>query len=344
LEFKLTLNEQYFQFVQSKLELQELSYSLFTDNSIIIIINKPKFENYGGKYFSDMNTLQKILAMLIMAISLVWSSLAYTAEHNYDSLNRLISTNYATGQIINYTYDSAGNIINVQLDISAIEYKITGKIQDSNGNPLSGVLIKLDNIQATTDDTGYFQLNDLNFGDFTLSATLSGYTEISVPITISKEQPIQNLNLSLEINPFRITGHIQDANGNPVAYVLIKIGNQSVYTDYDGNYEIENLSVGDFNLNASEYYHIYQTIPVNLSLDKPVATVNFTLERGLTGKVEAKYTSLEPGEPQTCTDTITNSLDKTLYLIELRQQLYNLDTNTEIDTNTELDEQFIQLL
>ena len=70
-------------------------------------------------------------------------------------------------------------------------------------------------------------------------------------------------------------------------------------------------------------------------MDQFAATVNFTLERGLTGKVEAKYPSLEPGELQTCTDTITNSLDKTLYLIELRQQLFNLDTNTEIDTDSE---------
>ncbi len=51
----------------------------------------------------------------------------------------------------------------------------------------------------------------------------------------------------------------------------------------------------------------------------------------MTGKVEAKYPSLKPGKLQTCTDTLTNRLDKTLDLIEIRQQLFNLDTNTEIN-------------
>ena len=57
----------------------------------------------------------------------------------------------------------------------------------------------------------------------------------------------------------------------------------------------------------------------------------------MTGKVQAKYPSLEQGELQTCTDTLTNRSDNLFEFLEIRQQLFNLDTNTKIN------EQFIWL-
>ena len=56
-----------------------------------------------------------IIVFFVVIITFVISTtVAYATDYEYDDLDRLIKVDYDDGETVIYTYDSAGNIINIQ--------------------------------------------------------------------------------------------------------------------------------------------------------------------------------------------------------------------------------------
>lgn len=73
-------------------------------------------------------------------------------------------------------------------------------------------------------------------------------------------------------NNLSISGKILDSNTNePLAGVEVKLDgtNQSFYTDFEGNYKINNLTAGDYNINIS-YISYNEVKPLKISADKNI--------------------------------------------------------------------------
>jgi len=60
-----------------------------------------------------MTQLISILKSLAFTVGLLISSISYAIDYVYDDLNRLAQVVYPTGEIIQYTYDATGNLLNV---------------------------------------------------------------------------------------------------------------------------------------------------------------------------------------------------------------------------------------
>jgi len=129
-----------------------------------------------------MNIYQKPL--IIIGLILVIPSYAIT--YTYDNLNRLKSAEYKSGRIINYSYDAAGNITTIEVQPTD-NYNISGYITDKSGNPLSDVQIEVAGLSTTTDENGFFKINGLIEGDYTLIASKAGYDFPPEFITVNSE-------------------------------------------------------------------------------------------------------------------------------------------------------------
>jgi len=57
---------------------------------------------------------KKTMTLVVCSVSMFLSSLAYAITHTYDSLNRLTNVRYENGQVIEYKYDSGGNISTIR--------------------------------------------------------------------------------------------------------------------------------------------------------------------------------------------------------------------------------------
>jgi hypothetical protein len=73
---------------------------------------------------------------------------------------------------------------------------ISGTVQDENGDPVEGATVKLFNSEnveigtATTNSTGGFVFEDLNFGSYTVKVTKEGYDEYSEQVNIISFDPV----------------------------------------------------------------------------------------------------------------------------------------------------------
>jgi len=129
-------------------------------------------------------TLSKQL--LAVAIGIALTSPSNAADYVYDDLNRLIKMNYNSGKQLNYNYDAAGNLLSITTT-DLPKFDIEGHVRDTEGNPLSGVLIEANGYTAETDDNGYYQLTDLPYGDYTLIAELEKHNFTPQDIIVNDE-------------------------------------------------------------------------------------------------------------------------------------------------------------
>ncbi len=124
--------------------------------------------------------------LLAAAIGIALTAPSNAADYIYDDLNRLIKVIYNSGKQLNYRYDAGGNLLSITTtDVSSFD--IEGHVRDTDGNPLSGVLIKVDGHTAKTDDNGYYQITGLPNGDYTLIAELEKHNFTPRDITVSDD-------------------------------------------------------------------------------------------------------------------------------------------------------------
>jgi len=112
---------------------------------------------------------------------------SYADTYTYDDLNRLISiTHHETAQVTHYTYDAGGNILSV-ITTDLPKYDIDVYTKDTEGNPLAGVSVTINNQTVISDENGYLPLTELLGGTYTLIATKDRHNFTPQNITVGEE-------------------------------------------------------------------------------------------------------------------------------------------------------------
>ncbi|MCS6844958.1 MAG: carboxypeptidase regulatory-like domain-containing protein [Caldilineales bacterium] len=117
---------------------------------------------------------------------------------------------------------------------------VHGTVQDeATGQPVAGARVVLGNVQATTDETGFFYLGAAAPGEAT--ATAPGY----LPVRLNVSAPAQLTGdeaLTIALQPTVLVGAVVDGrNGQPLAGAQVRVGNQSAVTDAQGRFRLERL-------------------------------------------------------------------------------------------------------
>jgi YD repeat-containing protein len=133
------------------------------------------------------------LTVLIAIMSFILATSSYAATYTYDKLHRLTSVTYNSGQVIHYTYDPAGNLISVEN--LAESYQVEGYAQDESGKPLADVSVEINGQETTTNEEGYYQIDGLEAGTYSLNASKDGYNFESQEVIVDEENPNAQLTL-----------------------------------------------------------------------------------------------------------------------------------------------------
>ncbi|HIE02183.1 MAG TPA: carboxypeptidase regulatory-like domain-containing protein, partial [Thiotrichaceae bacterium] len=95
------------------------------------------------------------------------------------------------------------NILSGTEVVNKGDYKASGTIRDKEGNPLSGVTLQIGDKSTITDATGYWEINGLAEGEYTVIASKAGYLPDSKPCVVSDNekgcQPALKLEPVLDI-------------------------------------------------------------------------------------------------------------------------------------------------
>ena len=131
--------------------------------------------------------------------------------------------------------------------------KIKGTVLDkSNQTPIHAALVAADTPQsASTDENGFYTLDNVPIGDRTIKVHKDGYRDESQTVTVEIDKEI-NANFELRLGVNKITGKVVYKTTNePVESARISTDTgQNVMTGSDGTYELIDVPTGDLGITA----------------------------------------------------------------------------------------------
>lgn len=139
---------------------------------------------------------------------------------------------------------------------------IEGFVVDEFGTPISGALVQVTagprvGRSDVTDNLGFYRLENLPPGTYTLRATATGFSADTESIVLNEVVQPGRVDFQLATLPDQqrgtISGRVTDAQGNELEGVTVRVTagpstGQTTTTDDDGDYVISDLPVGTYSL------------------------------------------------------------------------------------------------
>lgn len=170
---------------------------------------------------------------------------------------------------------------------------IAGRVVNSSGSPLAGVIIS-DGVghTTTTNGNGDYTLVGLNSGVYTLTPSQNGYTfsPASRTLTVPPSATGQ-IFTGTSTATYLASGQVIDGNSNPVAGVTITDGTGRVATtDVNGNYSLSGLTPGNYTLTPGKSGYTFAPALRLITIPPDATSQNFTaavVYGSLSGRITA---------------------------------------------------------
>lgn len=152
---------------------------------------------------------------------------------------------------------TAGGAAQLNFILTPLNGSISGSVNHvATLDPLSNATVSVNltdrTITVQTGDDGHYLIPDLPEGVYEVVASMEGYYSVSLTgIIVTKDNMTQNVNFTLEEKPTLLFGTVKSGA------LLLRLVNVSIIgsgwfniTDTSGNYRIENITKGTYNLSA----------------------------------------------------------------------------------------------
>ena len=176
--------------------------------------------------------------------------------------------------------------------------QIAGTVKGPNGSPISGanVVTNPSNYSATTDSSGYYQINAVAPGTYTVTASKGGYVSSSQPGVVVNAGQTTTVNFTLQPSVGTISGTVTASGGGGLSGVTITTspGGYTTTSGSGGAYTLSNVPSGTYSVTASKTGYNSDTKNNVVVNTNQTTTVNFTLtpapvERVVNGNMEGGF-------------------------------------------------------
>jgi hypothetical protein len=144
------------------------------------------------------------------------------------------------------------------------ENSLSGTVTDTNGNPVQGAVINIDqlSVSAVSNSSGQYNIPTVAAGTYTISVTKAGFQTKSIPNIVINAGIVTPLDIQLIATTGIIHGYITN-NGMPLAGATISIDalGLSVITGQDGIGQIAGISQGTYLVTVSKANYTTQNLP-----------------------------------------------------------------------------------
>jgi uncharacterized repeat protein (TIGR01451 family) len=160
-------------------------------------------------------------------------------------------------------------------------YSVGGRIVNQNGNSIKDVMVQVGDQTSTTSELGLWKIV-ISEGSYTIVATKDGYTFAPKDVTLGNQAFITELTITVLSEPeepdsYTVWGRIFNENGEPIAGVAVKVGEQTTTTDDTGKWEIADLEAGKYTVIAGHKLHTFTPKEVTLGGMESTTEVKITL-------------------------------------------------------------------
>jgi len=119
-----------------------------------------------------------------------------------------------------------------------------------SSDPISGVLVKINQLSDTSDINGYYEIVNVPVGEQTLTAFKSDFEFYSESITVGIGDIEKDIFMTTSILSTSVSGYVTYPNGEPAAQVQVKIGTIEDTTDSNGHYHLPSIPQGNVIIEA----------------------------------------------------------------------------------------------
>ena len=161
-------------------------------------------------------------------------------------------------------------------------YSISGRIVDSTGTGIPGVSVSVSGTTVSTDSDGYFTIQGIESGTYTITYSKDGYSFISY----SNQVTIGDSSLELEAvsgsamntnGTYTISGLILRSDNELIAGVQVQLTgdnvSESTVTDSTGAYSFSGLSNGEYTLTPTKDYFSFPSVSLQVEIENTNLTV-----------------------------------------------------------------------
>jgi hypothetical protein len=145
-----------------------------------------------------------------------------------------------------------------------VEHRITGRVAQSGGAPVSGVTVSLAGSKTATTTTGSnggYAFDVPSGGDYTVTASKAHFTITPQTQTFTNISADKTADFSATLLRHTVSGRVTKTDGSPLAGALVALTGSQVSTattDAQGNFSFANLAGGgDYTVTASLRHYTF---------------------------------------------------------------------------------------
>lgn len=210
-------------------------------------------------------------------------SFVFTGAANGNYTLTVSKTGYTfTPASISLTVNNA-NVTGNNFTARVNTYTVSGTIT-SNSAAFAGATVTLTgsgSVSMMTNSGGSYAFTGLANGNYTLTASKTGYTlsPASISITVNNAN-VTGQNFTATENTYTISGTVSlnSAGMAGVTVTLTGTGSNSTTTDASGNYSFSGATIGNYTLTASKQCYTFNPVNINVTVnDANLTGNNFTV-------------------------------------------------------------------
>jgi len=209
--------------------------------------------------------------------ALVWA--ADTSLYNYEIRQKLQTTAEDIGLSTReqgYGLVDAAAAVDVSLDTGNIKGKVTDEADDAVIEGAT-VVVEGTNLSDTTDEGGYYLLENVPVETYDVIASAEGYYSQTATVIVEEDKTVIKDFVLQAIPTYTVSGMVTDTEVSALEGVTVTIEEtgQLATTGDNGAYAISDVEGGTYNITAVKDGYSSQTMTVPVDAD---TTVDFTLE------------------------------------------------------------------
>ncbi|HEY5909399.1 MAG TPA: immunoglobulin domain-containing protein [Verrucomicrobiae bacterium] len=225
-------------------------------------------------------TSDGILGMSGVSVALGERIAVTDSSGNY-AFTHVCPGDYAvTPSLAGYGFDPASQPLRLASDTNGVSFRgftvftLAGRITQNNVG-LGNVTVQAGTQSTNTDATGYYLLNNLRPGTYTVTPTQACYLFIPSSRTVSLATNITGMDFSgIANNIFALRGTVTEG-AYPVAGVVLQSGDQQVTNGINGGYTFLNVCPGPYTITPSLAGYTFRPSNLTVSVSTDLTGLSF---------------------------------------------------------------------
>jgi protocatechuate 3,4-dioxygenase beta subunit len=153
-------------------------------------------------------------------------------------------------------------------------YCISGRIADSAGNPIPGVIVN----GSQTDTNGNYQICGLAAGTYIVTPAKTGYTFTPATRNVTVPPNATGVDFIGSVTTYTISGRITDSGGSPAAGIAISDGQgHTATTNGNGEYAFTNLGANTYTITPTKSGCTFAPASLSVTVPPDAPNKNFTI-------------------------------------------------------------------